>query len=380
MVCNAHGCPVDCKFDEWSEWSECSKSCSTGNRTASRALITSPQWGGQPCDGGVLRTEYCNEQPCPEDCAWGEWSHYSVCSKTCGGGEMLRSRPRISEMYGGHPCSGNETESIECSTQGCPQDCRWGQWTDWSSCSKECGGGYIKRLREVLQKAENGGDPCFGSNMQEAGCNFDVCAQDCSWNDWEQWAPCSASCNGGTRSKSRTKKAEAANGGMPCVGNRTQIEKCSVEPCPVDCTFELWDSWGDCSTSCGKGSRFRTRVKKEELYGGAPCQDVMWEASDCSNPDSSSCPAHTTSTTTLLTLLKLPEGELAWSHLHNVWEPQASRGPLAIPSQNDLSKNFTESKDPSYRGQAYKPCPEGELDKMLAKMEALKKQPGGVAT
>lgn len=118
-------------------------------------------------------------------------------------------------------------------------------------------------------------------------------------------------------------------------------------------------------------------MKKEELYGGAPCQDVMWEASDCSNPDSASCPAHTTSTTTLLTLLKLPEGELAWSHLHNVWEPQASRGPLAIPSQNDLSKNFTESKDPSYRGQAYKPCPEGELDKMLAKMEALKKQPGG---
>ena len=36
MVCNAHGCAVDCKFDDWTEWSECSKSCSTGNRTAAK--------------------------------------------------------------------------------------------------------------------------------------------------------------------------------------------------------------------------------------------------------------------------------------------------------------------------------------------------------
>ena len=38
MVCNAHGCPVDCKFGDWSEWSDCSKSCDSGNRSDCRCL------------------------------------------------------------------------------------------------------------------------------------------------------------------------------------------------------------------------------------------------------------------------------------------------------------------------------------------------------
>ncbi len=182
---------------------------------------------------------------------------------------MLRNRPRVGQMYGGSPCLGNDTEATACNTQGCPQDCEWGSWSEWTSCSKDCGGGSIKRFREVVVEKDFGGDPCFGSDTQEAGCNFDVCAIHCEWNDWDLWSPCSKSCNGGTRSKSRSKKWDSSNGGMPCVGNATDMEKCNTEPCPVDCAFELWEPWGDCSTSCGLGSRFRTRVKKEESYGGA---------------------------------------------------------------------------------------------------------------
>ena len=92
------------------------------------------------------------------------------------------------------------------------------------------------------------------------------------------------------------------------VGNATEKETCNPEPCPVDCKFSScrpqtlflfqapllflccarWEPWGDCSTSCGVGQRFRTRVgdaqsevsnrrrfllcptqvKSAELYGG----------------------------------------------------------------------------------------------------------------
>lgn len=37
-------------------------SSGSGRRTAARLLITAPQWGGQPCDGGIMKTEWCNEQ------------------------------------------------------------------------------------------------------------------------------------------------------------------------------------------------------------------------------------------------------------------------------------------------------------------------------
>jgi len=383
MVCNAHGCPVDCKFEDWSEWSECSKSCSAGNRTSSRELITPAQWGGQPCDGGALKTEYCNEQPCPIDCSWGEWSHYSICSKTCGGGTMERAREKVAELHGGKPCNGLSSESMQCNSQGCPQDCEWGQWTTWTPCSAECGGGSIKRFRDVVVKQAFDGEACVGAAEEEAGCNFDACPVECEWNDWEDWSPCPATCNGGTRSKSRSRKQEASNNGKPCAGNKTAIERCNPDPCPVDCTFELWQEWGDCSTSCGAGSRFRTRVKKAELYGGAPCQDVMWEAGGCSNPeDEINCPASTMTTTSTLTLLQLADGQLGWSHLRNVWEPQVDRGPLDIPNNAELLKNFSDSKDPSYKGSPYKPtvpCPKDKLNQSLEIYEKLKFQQPNLA-
>ncbi|CAJ1370240.1 unnamed protein product [Effrenium voratum] len=377
MVCNPHGCPVDCKFEDWAEWGGCSKSCGSGNRTAGRVLITPAQWGGTPCDGGIEKMELCNEQPCPLDCTWSDWSHLSLCSQTCGGGVMTRTRSPNSEMYGGKACIGHELESVPCNTQGCAQDCQWAQWTEWTGCSKECGGGSIKRVRDVLVKRAFGGEPCIGPGVEEAGCNFDVCPTHCKWSDWEQWSPCPASCNGGTRSKSRTRVTEAANGGKACEGNRTEVAKCNTDPCPVDCSFELWQEWGDCSASCGQGTRFRTRVKKAELYGGAACQDLMWEVGQCSNPDEVNCPS-STSTTTTLALLKLPEGQLAWSHLHNVWEPQASRGTLGIPSPEELTKTFSESKNPSYPGKAYKPvipCPDDDMNKTLEAYETIKSKP-----
>ena len=212
---------------------------------------------------------------------------------------MERTRGSTRELYGGRACSGPDKESTPCNTQGCPQDCEWGQWTTWTPCSKECGGGSIKRFRDVVVKRAFGGEPCVGASEEEAGCNFDACAIECEWNDWEPWSPCPATCNGGVRTKSRTRKQEASAGGRPCAGNRTESERCNPAPCPVDCTFELWQEWGDCSASCGVGSRFRTRVKKAELYGGAPCQDVMWEVGECSNPeDDINCPHSTSSTTT----------------------------------------------------------------------------------
>eukprot|EP00439_Symbiodinium_sp_Y106_P051866 s2280_g6.t3 len=109
----------------------------------------------------------------------------------------------------------------------------------------------------------------------------------------------------------------------------------------------------------------------------------MWEVGECSNPeDDINCPHSTSSTTTTLTLLQLEKGQLGWSHLHNVWEPHAERGPLEVPGQEELSKNFSIRCSGSTRagmqqGEPYKPtipCPKDKLNQSLEIYEKLKLQ------
>ena len=55
-----------------------------------------------------------------EDCVWGPWSTWLSCSKTCGGGTTYRSRIKTKiEQFGG-TCSGSGSESKSCNTQSCP--------------------------------------------------------------------------------------------------------------------------------------------------------------------------------------------------------------------------------------------------------------------
>ena len=81
----------------------------------------------------------CNTQNCPSkflfvwvmtqyliftsylvNCQWGGWSQYSTCSKSCGGGTQAKSRSKtVEEKYGGK-CSNSYKETRACNTQNCP--------------------------------------------------------------------------------------------------------------------------------------------------------------------------------------------------------------------------------------------------------------------
>ena len=47
-----------------------------------------------------------------------------------------------------------------------------------------------------------------------------------SWSDWSSWSSCSQTCNGGSRSRTRT-----CEGGADCDGNNIDIEQCNTETC-----------------------------------------------------------------------------------------------------------------------------------------------------
>jgi len=72
----------------------------------------------------------------------------------------------------------------------------------------------------------------------------------------------------------RSKVKEAVAGGAECTGPNTEIGPCNVEPCPRDCTFNEWDQFGECSASCGGGIHSTTRTYKEAEHGGIACNDA----------------------------------------------------------------------------------------------------------
>ena len=56
----------------------------------------------------------------PEDCVWGRWSTWGSCSKTCGGGTETRSRRKKKRQQNGGNCPGSRSERNNCNTQSCP--------------------------------------------------------------------------------------------------------------------------------------------------------------------------------------------------------------------------------------------------------------------
>ncbi len=58
-----------------------------------------PQYGGSYCTGSPINITACNStQPCPTDGNWSDWSNFSVCSGTCGNGTMSRVVSCIIEL------------------------------------------------------------------------------------------------------------------------------------------------------------------------------------------------------------------------------------------------------------------------------------------
>ena len=56
---------VDCKWEDWSEWTECSKSCGIGKQLSSRKIEQPSSHGGTECEGNTTKSKDCHEGPCP---------------------------------------------------------------------------------------------------------------------------------------------------------------------------------------------------------------------------------------------------------------------------------------------------------------------------
>merc|ERR1712062_119764 len=77
------------------------------------------------------------------------------------------------------------------------------------------------------------------------------------FDNWSEWGDCSTTCGEGTRIRTRR-----CLGPYECIGEDSQMEAC---PNTLTCTRDFgdwhnWSGWTSCSRSCGEGLRMRTRI------------------------------------------------------------------------------------------------------------------------
>uniref|UniRef100_UPI0037E9B6AB hemicentin-1 n=1 Tax=Semicossyphus pulcher TaxID=241346 RepID=UPI0037E9B6AB len=292
--CQGKPCPVDGNWSEWSLWEECSRTCGQGNRTRVRTCSNpSAQHGGRSCEGKAVEVIMCSVRPCPVAGNWGSWLPWNQCSETCGKG--MKSRIRLCNnpppAFDGPQCEGSDTQTQMCKERTCPVDGKWSSWVSWGACSVSCGGGTRQRTRLCASPApQHGGRQCEGNDVHIDFCNSDPCPINGNWAPWSSWGSCSKTCNGGQMRRYRTcDNPRPANGGRACAGADTQIQRCSTDNCPVDGSWGSWQSWGECSASCGGGERSRVRLcnSPSASNGGRPCPGDSSQLSRC---NAQACP------------------------------------------------------------------------------------------
>mmetsp|Transcript_12574 Transcript_12574/g.28437 ORF Transcript_12574/g.28437 Transcript_12574/m.28437 type:complete len:848 (+) Transcript_12574:114-2657(+) len=120
-LCNEQPCPTDCRVSDWGEWGVCSAECDGGIRARTRTVIEEARFGGAPCPDENAISEQCNVAPCESDCVLNEWSAWSNCSRSCGGGlqHRIRAVAELATSQGFCPAEQERLEYKHCNAQSC---------------------------------------------------------------------------------------------------------------------------------------------------------------------------------------------------------------------------------------------------------------------
>jgi len=179
-----------------------------------------------------------------------------------------------------------------------------------SGCDCDCKGGYSFGSTATSSN-KNKGDGYILIHM----------VQDCKWTQWSAWSPCTATCNGGTHSRSRSIASDKTWGGISCTGETNASRACNREHCPADCQWSQWSTWSPCTSTCGPGIQIAERaVLHPAAWGGEACYGSHTKVRNC--VDTLTCSMRTVTSTTTRTKTSTTTTRIVVNHSMAVYSKE----------------------------------------------------------
>nr|XP_033328488.1 uncharacterized protein LOC117221554 [Megalopta genalis] len=175
---------------------------------------------------------------CPNPGGWSTWGVWSPCTAACGRGKKYRTRicnspvPSHLELM----CNNSALEMDSCVGFNCKKHSMgtWTNWSNWNTCSVQCGNGIKIRKRSCLKMQNAQETSCKGPIKEINACAISNCSINGRWSAWTHWTPCSSNCGIGTQFRNRMCNNPSPSGnGDPCSGSVSEVRQCFSKPCIV---------------------------------------------------------------------------------------------------------------------------------------------------